>query len=1221
MAFWSKEHFGSDRGFAWLRSGASVIAMCAFASAAPAIAQAAPANTPSTNPDKTKADLHATMAEAQPTTPPPADKSISDSTSPKANTGPAIIITGIRQSLANSQQIKRNSDTIVDAITAQDIGNLPDRSVTEALQRVPGVEINRFAGSNDPDHFSVEGSGVTVRGLTFVRSEFNGRDTFSTGVYGQAINFSDVPPELLGTVEVYKNSTADMIEGGLAGTVNLNTRLPFDKEGLLVGFDLEANWGDMRKKWTPTGSLLLSDNWDTGIGRIGFLADLSYSELKSRSDGIQVTNFQTRDGAIVRGAPGQPGAICRNPLPSSDDTMTLPPAGSPCATPETAGADGFADLRPVSYAPLGGQFRTQDFDRKRKGFAAAFQWQSLDRRALLTAQFLRTDSSNQWGEHTFESAPDLSEYNTYPAGCQQNGNGPNGTTRAECRLDASGNFVFGNNGRGQGYNPDPGASFPNYQYDSNGVFENGFITLPGTGWRSASSGSATSLVPTGGMQQSLSRREVNDRNIVQDHGLNFKFNPTPHWAINLDADYTKAQHDTLDVSVFGSTFADEQLDLTGNLPVVTPHKPLTLSATWAAPNPELANATDSEYFHDAIVQFLRAAMEHIEHSKGHEWAFRGDVTYNFLDEVPFLKSLKVGARYADNKQDIRYTTYNWGVLSEVWAGANPISFSQTGPQTSEFFDFNNFFRGQTPGPIGGYYYNGSLISDYNGSSDFFKSINQMWQGVGGQAGWVPLAERAGVVPGTDFLPQEIQSIDQKERDAYAQLNFGNNEPIFGNIRLSGNIGVRFVGTTLDTAGTVAAPTQQALGITQPFSVRCATATPPPNVPPGVLISQPGGICNIGPDAYAALQQFSNGAATPALATNKYNKILPSLNLKFGLTDDLIFRLAGSKVMTRPDIASVRPSFTATYDTNSDVVTFNVGNPMLKPATAWQFDATLEWYFARVGSLTFDAFYKDVKDFFFTSVIQRDFTNNGVTETINVRGPANFPGSGKIKGFELAYQQVFSFLPSPLDGFGVDATYTYIQSKGLPNSFLNNGVPDNISPIGTNFNLPLEQLSKHNINFTLFYEKGPWSLRAAYNWRSKFLLTAADVIFPYDPIFQEAGGQLDASAFYSIRKNIKVGVQAVNLLNQVTKTDQMFTLSGLTGPRSFFMNDRRYSLILRGTIGGSSAVHAPPPVALPPPPPQMQTCPDGSVVAVGGTCPPPPAPPPAPPPPAAPERGG
>ena len=132
----------------------------------------------------------------------------------------AIVVTGIRQSLANSQNIKRDSETVVDAITAEDIGALPDRSVTEALQRVPGVAINRFAGSNDPDHFSVEGSGVVVRGLNFVRSEFNGRTAFAAGVGGQALNFADVPSELLGSVIISKNATADMIEGGLAGTVD-----------------------------------------------------------------------------------------------------------------------------------------------------------------------------------------------------------------------------------------------------------------------------------------------------------------------------------------------------------------------------------------------------------------------------------------------------------------------------------------------------------------------------------------------------------------------------------------------------------------------------------------------------------------------------------------------------------------------------------------------------------------------------------------------------------------------------------------------------------------------------------------------------------------------------------------------------------------------------------------------------------------------------------------
>ena len=1123
-----------------LRSGASLVAICAVTMATSAIAQSSdPAldanGKPIVSGPASAGKVQNAGQAGAPTT------SIANSTvAPTPAGAPGeIVVTGIRQSLANAQNIKRNSDTVVDAITAQDIGALPDRSVTEALQRVPGVSMNRFAGSNDPDHFSVEGSGVVVRGLNFVRSEFNGRDTFSANG-GQAINFSDVPAELLGSVEVYKNATADMIEGGLAGTVNLNTRVPFDKKGLQIGVDLEANYGDMRKKWTPTGSILVSNTWETGIGRIGLLADVSYSRLKSRSDGIQVTNFQTRDASIVNGAPGATAPVCRNPLPSNTNTTGLPPAGS-CTSTGVGGPDGFADLLPLAYAPIGGSFRTQDYDRTRKGLALAAQWQSLDQRATLTGQFLRTDSRNKWGEHTFETAGDLADYNTYPAGCQYNQNASNGQPRAQCPV-----------------------GFKNYQYDANNVFESGYITYPGGGWRGFGPGNGSTFVPAGGIQQSLSRRQVDDRNVVSDYGLNLKFNPTPRWAINLDADYTKAKHNTLDFSVFGSTFADQELDLTGQLPVVVPHKPLTLNYDWNGSPSPLAGLSDAQYFSNPNVQFWRAAMDHIEQSDGHEWAFKGDVGYNFENDVPFLRKAKFGARYADRQETVRSTTYNWGALSEVWAG-NPVSVAQAGAANADFYTFPDFFRGKTPGPIGGFFYNGDLIGGYDQASTFFKQIGNTWKttnGATGQRTWVPLAERANVIPGTPFLPGEIQTVGDKDINAYAMLNFGQDDPIFGNVRLDGNVGVRFVDTKINTFGNISAPSLTDLNIGSTYAVRCATSAPPTGAPPGTVIGAPGGICAIGPVAYAQLQQFANGAITPTSDSNHYRLWLPSLNLKFGLSRDVLIRFAASKVMTRPDLGYIRPSFGASYQSNTNSILFQVGNPRLKPATAWQFDLTGEWYFARVGSLTVDVFYKTVKNFFYQSTINRSFTNNGVTENIDVRGPANFNGSGKIKGVEVAFQRTFDFLPGILSGFGVAANYSYIKSRGLPNNYLGSS---GVNPNGIAGNLPLEQLSKHNVNATLFYEKGRISLRAAYNWRSRFLLTSADVIYPYYPIYNEATGQLDASAFFNITKNVKIGVQGVNLLNEVTKTSQQFTLDGMSGPRSYFMNDRRYSIILRGNF--------------------------------------------------------
>jgi len=104
-----------------------------------------------------------------------------------------VVVEGSRASLQNAQEIKRQADTFVDAVSASDIGALPDRSVLEAMQRIPGVSIERFQANDDPDHFSMEGSGAVVRGMTQTRSEFDGRDTF-TASSGRGLSWQDVPP-------------------------------------------------------------------------------------------------------------------------------------------------------------------------------------------------------------------------------------------------------------------------------------------------------------------------------------------------------------------------------------------------------------------------------------------------------------------------------------------------------------------------------------------------------------------------------------------------------------------------------------------------------------------------------------------------------------------------------------------------------------------------------------------------------------------------------------------------------------------------------------------------------------------------------------------------------------------------------------------------------------------------------------------------------------------
>lgn len=1077
-----------------------------------------------------------------------------------------IIVTGIRASLANSQDIKRDSDTVVDAITAEDISALPDRSVTEALQRVPGIAINRFAGSNDPDHFSVEGSGVVVRGLNFVRSEFNGRTSFAAGVGGQALNFADVPSELLGSVIISKNSTAEMIEGGLAGTVNLNTRKPFDNDGFQIALSAEANYGDLRQEWTPTISGLISNTWETDSGRFGILVSGAFSQIKSRADGLQVANYQTRDGVLVNAANTDGVEVCRNPLPSGDDTTTLPPGGSNCGVFGSAGADGFADYASYRVAPIGGQFRTQEFNRKRDGFSASAQWESLDENSRVTVEYIRSHTTNAWGEYTYETAPDLAEYSTYPLGCQQNGNGPNvinpdgtlgdPTARAQC----------------------PAGGFTDYVYNSDNLFQSGYIVNASNGWRGGTNnydprvarpepldpyadggrGGGSPYVAVGGLQQSLARRQVLDETTNQEFGLNFVTKFTDRLSFELDGQYAKSRKETLDVSVFGSLFADQELDISGDLPVVIPHKPQFLGYTWSAPSPALANATEAEYFTDPRFQFWRAAMDHIEDSEGEQYALKADLGYEF-DEDSFIRRVKVGGRYQDREQTVRYTTYNWGMLSETWSGSRPINFEDV---PGERYEFPDFFRGEVPGPPGGFYYSGDLINDYQGSVNFFQGIQDMARQYGASPSWNPLAGRDNAIAGTPYIPADIQPVAQEDKAGYVMVNFGSDD-LGGGVRLSGNIGVRYVSTNIRSEGSLGVPSAGSLNIADPYEVRCE-ATVPDGAPPGTPPQTPGGVCLLGPAGYADLQVFAgDGATISDVAEHSYDYWLPSLNVRFGLTDEVILRFAASKVLSRPENSYIRNFLTIGLGESGEL-TATAGNPFLVPATAWQFDASIEWYFARVGSLTLNGFYKSIDNFFYQAITNRQIESNGVTRDVLVRGPANYDGTGKIKGFELAYQQTYDFLPEPFDGFGVQANYTFIDSSGLPNTFLNTGAPVNESTVPPG-NLPLEQLSRHNFNVTAFYEKGPFSIRAAYNWRSRFLLTASDVIFPYYSIFNEPTGQLDASIFFNVTDQIRIGVQGVNLLNEVTKTTQAFTGDPEDlAPRSYFMNDRRFSFVLRGS---------------------------------------------------------
>ncbi|WP_214647587.1 TonB-dependent receptor [Novosphingobium aerophilum] len=192
-----------------------------------------------------------------------------------------IVVTGFRQSLATALAAKRRSTLIIESITAEDIGKFPDQNITESLQRLPGIQIDRENG---------QGTKVRIRGLDQNVTVLNG-ETFVTGLeifkvgegnFTRDSSLEGVPSDLIGGVDVYKSPNATLLEGGLGGIVDLKTRNPLDfKNGLTVAGNARMNKGSDIEGWKPTGSVVAGYNLND---RLGIIASLSFDETNDHHD-------------------------------------------------------------------------------------------------------------------------------------------------------------------------------------------------------------------------------------------------------------------------------------------------------------------------------------------------------------------------------------------------------------------------------------------------------------------------------------------------------------------------------------------------------------------------------------------------------------------------------------------------------------------------------------------------------------------------------------------------------------------------------------------------------------------------------------------------------------------------------------------------------------------------------------------------------------------------
>lgn len=251
---------------------------------------------------------------------------------------------------------------------------------------------------------------------------------------------------------------------------------------------------------------------------------------------------------------------------------------------------------------------------------------------------------------------------------------------------------------------------------------------------------------------------------------------------------------------------------------------------------------------------------------------------------------------------------------------------------------------------------------------------------------------------------------------------------------------------------------------------------------------------------------------PVSYDDSYNNILPSLNFKLNLTDELLVRFSAAQVLSRPSLYYLRswaaPNFTVR---EQGLPTLAMGNPGVKPEEANQADLTLEWYYGESSALSGGVFVKDIKSF----VTEGKFAANVAGTDYLVTTSVNGEYGAKVEGYEMAWQQSLQeLLPEPFNGLGFQLNYTYVDSSYDD--------PDLKAK-----NLPFQGMSKNSYNAVVYYEQYGVQARLAYNWRSKFVTNPEDW---GGASWIASYGQLDASVSYDIMHGLTVFAEASNLSN-------------------------------------------------------------------------------------------
>ena len=1126
-----------------------------------------------------------------------------------------VVVFGIKQSLQNAQDMKRDAATVVDVITSSDITALPDNSVVDALARVPGVTIEVFEATDDPEHFGAEGSTALVRGLNRTITQFNGRTSFSASQWG-ALNLSHIPSELVGSIEVQKNQTASMIEGGIAGTLNLVTRKPFDNDGMVYGGSFRVEYGDVVERAYPSLSGLFSNRWDTDIGEVGWLVSVSGSQLKAMSQGVGVHNFYEQCDILSFNAinSGQrPGCPSEVDYLSADQYDQLQSAAEAAAANDPDGqldatqiadilnevgvsADGignqFSSVSDDSYwLPPSLQFRSKEDKRDRLGVTTSLQWASPDDRIQATLEFIHSSGTLVWSEYLIQNKDSLGD-----------------------QFD---------NATGADLLEIPGYSGANESFGSNGLFTHGVLALEDSRGYEAQT------------------RHHDEETTVNDISLDLQFDITDNLTVNTDVQYVDSELVMFDHTIHNQFDSDVWIDLRNketpqigfigdNFGRLTASQAAFTDGTLIQDSAGHYWGGDTGSITDPNRVYLRSAMDHNTNSTGEALAFSADVNYEFEDS--WITNIKGGIRFSEREQVHKSADYDWGVIAPEWSAEDRRTVADY-PQFQQVMDFGGDFHGGDAfidGSVTQFYvprlswakdlaafeqelrstvplaYDPTADADNEGPDDD-PTFHVTEEEVDGNRIFETLESRIvdGKAPGSPYAPNRIYTVEESAGAAYVQMDF---DFVDLPMPIRGNVGLRYVDIAVTSSGSRVFADAEGTWVS---ASRYVDADDPVYSEfPETTVSLPSDLNEfvtalrdanedgtVTAEERAAAEQniqWLNGYEEKLYAAPKpYSAVLPSLNVVMNITDDLLLRFGASKAIYIPHLSlkrvsqnmnitvqteqfqtrdfadEVLPTLPDDIDPPLKSVTFQdytvdtveSSNPYLQPEEAINVDLSLEWYFADVGSVSGVLFKKDMENLIRRSTYRADVVNpsTGFTaENVLHRNTYDNVGSAEINGIELSYQQTYDMLPGYWSGLGLQLNFTYLDTKEEVETGIDTSV------YGTFVDLPLEGLSDTSYNFIVFYENELFNTRLAYNYRSSYMLNDRDVIGAR-PVYNDDRATLDFSFNYNVSDNVKATFSASNLTDEQTRTSFQHNSAGSLSPRNYFVSDRRISFGISGSF--------------------------------------------------------